>query len=46
MGTEGLTQLKWPGRETNHSTPSSAEVKNALSYTSPIPVRLHGVTHC
>jgi hypothetical protein len=28
-----------PGREPDHSPPSSAEVKNAWSYTSP----LHGV---
>jgi hypothetical protein len=26
--------VKWPGREADHSPPSSAEVKNALSYTS------------
>jgi hypothetical protein len=27
-------QVKRPGREADHSPPSSAEVKNALSYTS------------
>jgi hypothetical protein len=26
--------VKWPGREAGHSPPSSAEVKNAWSYTS------------
>jgi hypothetical protein len=30
-------------REANHSPPSSAEVKNAWSYTSTSPIRLHGV---
>jgi hypothetical protein len=34
--------LKRPGRETDHSPPSSAEV-NAWSYTSVPPIRLHGV---
>jgi hypothetical protein len=29
-------RVKWPGRETDHSRPSSAEVKNAWSYT-PLP---------
>jgi hypothetical protein len=27
-------RVKRPGREADHSTPSSAEVKNACSYTS------------
>jgi hypothetical protein len=35
--------VKRPGRETDHSSPSSAEVKNAWSYTSTPPIRLHGV---
>jgi hypothetical protein len=35
--------IKWPGREADHSPPSSAEVKNAWSYTSTLPVCLHGV---
>jgi hypothetical protein len=35
--------VKWPGREADHSSPSSAEVKIAWSYTSTPPVRLHGV---
>jgi hypothetical protein len=26
--------VKWPGREADHSPPSSAEIKNAWSYTS------------
>jgi len=26
--------LKWPGREADHSPPSSAQVKNTWSYTS------------
>jgi len=35
--------VKRPGREVDHSTLSSGEVKNALSYTSTPSVRLHGV---
>jgi hypothetical protein len=35
--------VKWPGREADHSPPSSAKVKNAWSYTSTPPIRLHGV---
>jgi hypothetical protein len=35
--------VKRPGREADHSPPSSAEVKNAWSYTSTTPVCLHGV---
>jgi hypothetical protein len=34
---------KRPGREADHSPPSSAEVKNAWSYTSTPPIRLNGV---
>jgi hypothetical protein len=34
---------KGPRREANHSPPSSAEVKNAWSYTSTPPTRLYGV---
>jgi hypothetical protein len=30
-------EVKRPGREANHSPPSSAEVKNAWSYTSTLP---------
>jgi hypothetical protein len=36
-------EVKWPGHEAGHSPQSSAEVKNAWSYTSTPPVRLHGV---
>jgi hypothetical protein len=36
-------EVKRPERESDHSTPSSAEVKNAWSYTSTPPIRLHGV---
>jgi len=35
--------VKGPGRETDFSSPSSAEVKNAWSYTSTPPIRLRGV---
>jgi hypothetical protein len=35
--------VKRPGREADHSPPSSAEVKNTWSYTSTPPIRLHGV---
>jgi len=31
-----------PGHEADHS-PTSVEVKNAWSYTSTLPIRLHGV---
>jgi hypothetical protein len=34
--------IKRPGREADHSPPSSAEV-NEWSYTSTPPIRLHGV---
>jgi hypothetical protein len=35
--------VKRPGREADHSPSSSAEVKNAWSYTSTPPIRLLGV---
>jgi hypothetical protein len=35
--------VKRPGREADHSPPSSAEVKNAWSYISSPPIRFHGV---
>jgi hypothetical protein len=35
--------VKRPGREADHSPPSSAEVKNSWSYTSTPPIRLQGV---
>jgi hypothetical protein len=34
--------VKRPRREADHSPPSSAEVKNAWSYTSTTPINLHG----
>jgi hypothetical protein len=44
-GVPGALSLavKQPGREADHSSASSAEVKNAWSYTSILPIRLHGV---
>jgi hypothetical protein len=50
----GPTQIQWipgalslgvkrPRREADHLPPSSAEVKNARSYTSTPAIRLHGV---
>jgi hypothetical protein len=38
--------VKRPGREGDHSFPSSAEVKNAWSYTSIPPICLHGMVLC
>jgi hypothetical protein len=35
--------IKRPGREADHSPPSSAEVKNTWSFTSTPPMCLHGV---
>jgi hypothetical protein len=35
--------LKRPGREADHSPPSSNELKIAWSYTSTPPEHLHGV---
>jgi len=35
--------LKRPGRAVDHSSPSSAKVKNELSYSFTPPTRLHGV---
>jgi hypothetical protein len=44
MGTGALSLgVKRLGRETDHSPPSSVEVKNARSYTSIPPVRLRGM---
>jgi hypothetical protein len=34
--------VKWPGREADHSPPSSTEVKNAWSYNSTSRICLHG----
>jgi hypothetical protein len=36
-------EVKRPVREADHSPPSSAEVKNAWSYTSTRPIRHHSV---
>jgi hypothetical protein len=35
--------VKRQGREANHSSPSSAQVKNMWSYTLSPPISLHGV---
>jgi hypothetical protein len=44
MGTRSLSLgVKQLEREADQSPPPSAEVKNAWSYTSTTPVRLHGV---
>jgi hypothetical protein len=43
-GTRGsFLGIKRRGVEADHSPPSSVEVKNAWSYTSTPPIRLHGV---
>jgi hypothetical protein len=36
-------RLSFPGGEADHSPPSSAEVKDAWSYTSTPPIPLHGM---
>jgi hypothetical protein len=44
MGTGELSPgVQRPGREADHSLPSSAKVKNAWSYTSTPPLCLHGL---
>jgi hypothetical protein len=44
MGTRGtLPRVKRPGREADRSPPSNAEVKNAWSYISTPPMRLHAM---
>jgi hypothetical protein len=35
--------IKRPGREADHSPPTSVEVKNEWSYNPTPPIRLHGV---
>jgi len=35
--------VKLPERKANHSTPSSAEVKNVWIFTSTPPIRLNGM---
>jgi hypothetical protein len=44
MGTGGLFSLgvKRPGREVDHSPPSSAKVKNGGDIP-PLPIRLHDI---
>jgi hypothetical protein len=42
--TEALSLgAKRPGREADHSPPSSAEVNNGWGYTSTLPIRLNGM---
>jgi hypothetical protein len=36
-------EVNRPGREADHSYPSSAKVKNACSYATTAPLSLHGV---
>jgi hypothetical protein len=44
VGTGGsFLGINRPGREADHSSPPSAEVKNSWCYTSTPPIRLHGV---
>jgi hypothetical protein len=44
MGTRYFSlRVKCPGREADHSPPSSVEVKNTWSYTYTTPIRLHSV---
>jgi hypothetical protein len=38
----GVPRVKRPGREVDHSTSPSIELKNAWSYTSIPTIRLHG----
>jgi hypothetical protein len=43
MGTGALSQrVKRPGREADHTPPTSAEVKNVDLYIRS-PIRLHGI---
>jgi len=44
MGTGVVSRrVERPGRDADHSPPSSVEIKNEWSYTSTLPMRLHGV---
>jgi hypothetical protein len=36
-------EVKRPGREVDHSPPTSVKVKKMWIYTHPLPIRLHGV---
>jgi hypothetical protein len=40
---QSFTLHQRPAREADHSLPCSAKVKNAWSYTSIPPIRLHGM---
>jgi hypothetical protein len=35
--------VKWPGREADHTPQTGAKVKNAWSYTSTLPIHIHGM---
>jgi hypothetical protein len=41
--TQKVSGIKQLGRKADHSSPSSAEVKNAWSYTVTPSLRFHGV---
>jgi hypothetical protein len=44
VGTRGLSlEVKRPGREVDHSSPSGAEVKECVKLYLHSPLRLHGV---
>jgi hypothetical protein len=44
MGTRGsFPGVKRPGREADHSSPSSVEVKGCVELYLHSPIRLHGV---
>jgi len=46
MSAGGFTPgAKRQGREADHSPPPNSKVKNAWSYTSTPPTRIHGVEH-
>jgi len=36
--------MKWPGREADHSTPYSADIKKVWSYTSTLPYSFKACT--
>jgi hypothetical protein len=40
---EVMPEVKRPGREADHSPPSSAEVKECVELDLHSPIRLHGV---
>jgi len=43
MGTRGFLGVKRPGREADHSPPSSADVKECVDLYLYSPIRLHVV---